>query len=174
MLSIIVNCLYSCFYFVSVPWAPSRVDMCTLQIFSIIIIIIIIIILAWRSGITLWGSHITPDTSRATTAVILFDFASDDGHPCANISSNIWMAEVRTRVVQRSFVREPQSMSVDIWHNVFNEIPWLVRPEPVSILDRIKTGDQSNTVYAYIYFIFTFVLHLFCLLVYLSVLFYTH
>ena len=33
------------FYFVSVPWAPSRVDMCVLhvQIFIIIIIIIIII-----------------------------------------------------------------------------------------------------------------------------------
>ena len=32
----------------------------------------------------------------------------------------------------------------DLPHNVSNEIPWLVRPEPVSILDRIKTGDQSN------------------------------
>ena len=33
---IIVNCLYSCFYFVSVPWAPSRADMCALQIFTLL------------------------------------------------------------------------------------------------------------------------------------------
>ena len=33
--AVVVNCLYSCFYFVSAPWAPSRVDMCTLQIFTL-------------------------------------------------------------------------------------------------------------------------------------------
>ena len=43
--AIVVHSLYSCFYFVSAPWAPSRVDMCALQIFIISIIIIIIIII---------------------------------------------------------------------------------------------------------------------------------
>ena len=37
--AITVNCLYSCFFFfVSAPWAPSRVNVCALQIFIIIII----------------------------------------------------------------------------------------------------------------------------------------
>ena len=38
------------------------------------------------------------------------------------ISSDIWMVKVRARV-QCSFARKPQSMTVDIWHNVSNETP---------------------------------------------------
>ena len=39
MLSLFIVCIHV-FYFVSAPWAPSRVDMCALQIFIIMIIII--------------------------------------------------------------------------------------------------------------------------------------
>ena len=58
----------------------------------------------------------------------------------------IWMM-AGTRVCSRvtfEFAREPRSVTADRWHNVSNEISWMVRPEPVAILDRIKTGDQSS------------------------------
>ena len=44
LLSLQIVCIHV--FSVSAPWAPSRVDMCALQIFIFIIIIIIIIIIS--------------------------------------------------------------------------------------------------------------------------------
>ena len=47
---------------------------------------------------------------------------------------------ISTRAHSAAFIRaRASSTTVDIWHN---EIPWMVRPEPVYILDRILTGDH--------------------------------
>ena len=52
----------------------------------------------------------------------------------------LWPWLVRT-------AREPRSVTSDLQHNTSNEISWTVRQEPVSIVDRIKTGDQSTSSY---------------------------
>ena len=72
--------------------------------------------------------------------------------PCArwwastlNMSSDIWMAKLPARVAALHYVvvlHQP-------WRNVFTDIPWMIRPEPVYILNMIKTGDQSRFVLAW-------------------------
>ena len=111
-----------------------------------------VLILAWRSDVKLRDLWITPDKCTSLSVLIFFfGWAGLWGGeiqllPACNISSDIWLAEVCAVALH-------SRVSLEAWWHIFgrtsNEIPWMLCPDSVSILDRMKTGDQSMLIWAH-------------------------